>query len=147
MRASCEKTIGEKEKTFLDAVALTDISVNFEIFPSRGGKYILRMGRWPRTLGSYVEENGRIPPFLANKIKEKIVRLHSLGILHGDLHGENIVTDGEEVRLIDFGECVWIKDITIETIRFFKRFWDTEGFKIETLSDLLEFEREHMWRI
>jgi len=44
--------------------------------------------------------------------KEQIIKLyqklHSLGIIHNDLHSGNIVANGNDVRLIDFDESIQI---------------------------------------
>ena len=73
------------------------------------------MKKYPTTIGQYIdmlneERNTFITESdigeIAVKIYSLIDTLHSMGILHGDLHAENIVFDPEtkDVRIIDFEE-------------------------------------------
>jgi serine/threonine protein kinase len=47
------------------------------------------------------------------KVTDLINLLHRIGIFHGDISLSNIVVnpDSEDVKLIDFGASIWIKDL------------------------------------
>lgn len=63
--------------------------------------------RYPETLSR--KENFSL---YKNQVYEKIEQLHSLGIVHGDLHEENIVVNDNEVKLIDFGLSKFTNDFS-----------------------------------
>lgn len=72
-------------------------------------------GIGPAFLG-HVTENGRVTGFILEKVegrraelgdhdrcREAVLRLHALGIVHGDLNRHNIIVSPSGVTLIDFG--------------------------------------------
>ncbi len=67
------------------------------------------------------------------KIFQLITQLHELGIFHGDLHASNIVLNPltNEVRLIDFETCCFIKDITSKIL---------QEYNCQNLEELLDID-------
>lgn len=75
--------------------------------------------------------------------------LHNLGIFHCDLHSGNIVLDpiNNDVRIIDYGRTMWIRDIYQNDIPKIITFWlgELDITPITTknsvdIIDLLNFE-------
>jgi Ser/Thr protein kinase RdoA (MazF antagonist) len=76
--------------------------------------------------------------------------MHNIGILHGDLHGDNIVFNSydNDVRIIDLDGAVYIKDVKESDIEKYNDFWDTKNWiekRLESLDDLLWYEKCIMW--
>jgi tRNA A-37 threonylcarbamoyl transferase component Bud32 len=46
--------------------------------------------------------------------KELLLKLHSLGIYHGDAHPRNFMYKGDKLFLVDFGEARFIKPNTLK---------------------------------
>jgi tRNA A-37 threonylcarbamoyl transferase component Bud32 len=140
------KQINDNEKTILPLLKNTDITPDFLISDdiSISQKYCC-------TLSEYLEEH-KITPGIKEDINNKIQKLHSLGILHGDLHSNNIVInqDMNEIKIIDFGESKFISEIKKDKdkyIQYFNNFWEpTEwiGSEITSIDGLLEYEFK-MW--
>ena len=67
----------------------------------------------PGSLGT--EEVNRLGIALLSLLEE----VHSIGLVHGDMHAGNVVTNGSEVKLIDFGRArVFIDPVSGQHIPF-----------------------------
>jgi serine/threonine protein kinase len=145
------KKINKNEKEFTSFLQGKDILPNFRIVDDT-----LIIEAYPMTLKDYIQENcildeeelGDIP----EKIKTLIEKVHSLGIVHCDIHPGNIVLkpsgsnpDYFEVRLIDFELSRWIDSIWLDDMEdfmsFLPRFYPGEDY----VQDLLNYEYE-MWK-
>jgi serine/threonine protein kinase len=148
------KKINKNEKEFTSFLQGKDILPNFRIVDDT-----LIIEAYPMTLKDYIQENcildeeelGDIP----QKIKTLIEKVHSLGIVHCDVHPGNIVLkpldssgsnpDYFEVRLIDFELSRWIDSIWLDDMEdfmsFLPRFYPGEDY----VQDLLNYEYE-MWK-
>ena len=74
------------------------------------------------------------------KVVEKIRKLHSLGYLHGDAHGGNILIDEKDnVRLIDFENSYKIDDVNDDIIEYFNNFYSPET-KFINVKDIMNYE-------
>jgi len=62
------------------------------------------------------------PNIWLSKLKEKLVLLHKNGILHGDLSEDNVVMNGQDLRIIDYGMSIYLTDLAYEGI------YDCENF-------------------
>lgn len=112
----------------------------------------LRMHRYPLTLAAYIEQNDISSVeqlgWIADAIDDKIGRLHGLGIVHMDLHTQNIVIDPEisDVRLIDLGMSRWIDSLCegdmLDCTQFLPGFCYGTDFK----NDIMAYEYQ-MWRM
>lgn len=61
------------------------------------------------TLKEYVKQHGGISSRLYNALEKAIVRMWQLGIVHGDLHDENVMVASDRVvTIIDFGFAVML---------------------------------------
>lgn len=64
------------------------------------------------TLEDYYSQKKLVSTELANMIRDTILTMHSMGVIHGDLHGENIIishrNDNIQVKLIDFGQSYMV---------------------------------------
>lgn len=49
-------------------------------------------------------------------IKALLMKMHSLGVAHGDIARRNIMVDGDAIRLIDFDHSFLQEDVTDPTI-------------------------------
>ena len=107
-----EKQLNPHERRMTAAVAGLGILPDFTVEGNT-----LRMKRYPLTLAAYIEQNDITSveqlDWIASSIDDKIGRLHDLGIVHMDLHTQNIVIDpvAHDVRLIDLGMSRWIRDL------------------------------------
>lgn len=72
----------------------------------------------------------------SNAIRDKVMQLHSLGIYHGDLHEENIVIDGSDVRIIDYGMSKFISLID----EYNMNAYETERGIPTSVQELLQWE-------
>lgn len=100
-------------------VKATDVSLRGLAFPGGvsaciGSKLgFLVMERFGRSLRSWIRQHGplnRLQAFqIGRKVLENIEKLHSLGIVHGDISWSNILVteDLSDVRLIDFDNSVF----------------------------------------
>ena len=146
------KKINKNEKMFTEFLQNKNILPNFIIKDDT-----LIIESYPMTLKDYIQENcifdeeelGDIPV----KINLLIDKIHSMGIVHCDIHPGNIVLnpkkssnpDDFEVRLIDFELSRWIKSISYDDMEdfmsFLPRFYPGE----DCVQDLLNYEYE-MWK-
>lgn len=142
-----EKTLTPWERRFTAAVAGANILPDFTIEGNT-----LRMKRYPLTLAAYIEANDIASVsdlgWIAEAIDDKISALHALGIVHMDLHTQNIVIDPEacDVRLIDLGMSRFLDDLCegdmLDCVQFLPGFCYGSDFKM----DIMAYEYR-MWRM
>jgi tRNA A-37 threonylcarbamoyl transferase component Bud32 len=140
------KKISTNEYEFLQELKKTDIIPEVTILQ----KNKVGMKKYPLTLQQYIESGGNVEKY-KKKIDSLIHKLHEMNIFHGDLHTENIVLDSDngDVRLIDFGESIYIDQINEYDINHFNDFLDPManiGKKFETIDDMLEYEL-NSWKL
>ncbi len=75
------------------------------------------------------------------EIALQIQKLHNMGILHDDLHGNNIVINPEngDVKIIDFGNSYFFEEIDDDVINELNSFLEREE-PFNNLEDVLLFE-------
>jgi tRNA A-37 threonylcarbamoyl transferase component Bud32 len=114
----------------------------FQVF---GGS--VRLERYPMTLGNWLDEGGNVN-LVEERIKKMVDDLHGLGILHGDLHAENIAINPEtmDMRLIDLDGAYYIEELDEDTTEKIRKFWSPET-PLSTVKDLMEYERNEMWKV
>ena len=142
-----EKQLTLREKRMTAAVAGAGILPDFTIEGNT-----LRVKRYPLTLAAYIEANDIASiadlGWIADAIDDKIAALHALGIVHMDLHTQNIVIDPEarDVRLIDLGMARWIDSLCegdmLDCATFLPGFYYGSDYK----NDLMAYEYR-MWRM
>lgn len=143
------KKLNKNEKEFTSFLQGKDILPNFKIVDDT-----LIIEAYPMTLKDYIQENCILEEEELGDIPEKINRLvekiHSLGIVHCDIHPGNIVLkpldlNDFEVRLIDFELSRWIDSVSIDDMEdfmtFLPRFYPGE----DCVQDLLNYEYD-MWK-
>ena len=85
-----------------------------------------------------------VPDYMEIKIRDKIEKMHNMGIYHGDLHGGNIViTPDDDILFIDFEYTCYITDIIKNDIvlDFFTYFLEPDVYDIQNdIKGLLELE-------
>ena len=134
------KKIGSTELCFLEMAAKAGISPNIiSVTKINRDNYRVVMEKYPTTILNYSDEGKDIVPY-KRKIEDLVDRLHDLDIIHGDLHGDNIVINPEtgEVRLIDFGGSYFYDEITPSILRQLSKFLDK---KFKNVDELLDFEK------
>jgi serine/threonine protein kinase len=145
------KKLNKNEKEFTSFLQGKDILPNFRIVDDT-----LIIEAYPMTLKDYIQENCILEEEELGDIPEKITKLvekiHSLGIVHCDIHPGNIVlkpldtnTNDFDVRLIDFELSRWIDSVSIDDMEdfmtFLPRFYPGE----DCVQDLLNYEYD-MWK-
>ena len=76
-------------------------------------------------------------------IRQKIRKMHEMGIVHGDLHIQNIVVIDNKPYFIDFEYTMKIKNIDEEKIRWFSEFLELKEYGYpETIEGILDRENE-----
>jgi serine/threonine protein kinase len=133
------KLIHHNELQFWKALAKTDIvPLVLSIRPAEHDPeyHILKTQRYPVTLGTYLEKNPDDSYYLS-RLPCLIGKLHRHGILHGDLHAENVVIDPAKktMRLIDFDGSGWISEITPQTLQKNEFRWDHAFSSVESMID------------
>merc|ERR1712032_1764669 len=81
-----------------------------------GNDYIILKHCPTGDLFSFVTSYGGMLPEMVirtnvRQVLEMVQRLHSANIAHRDISLENILVDGDELRLIDFSQAVPIREI------------------------------------
>jgi serine/threonine protein kinase len=60
-----------------------------------------------RTLADVLDERGRLPPIdvarIALTVAQALTRAHAVDVFHRDIKPDNVLVDGERVKLIDWG--------------------------------------------
>lgn len=114
----------------------------------------ISMKKYPSTLGDWLDNDGKlevVDPIVDNLI----LKMHERGIIHGDLHANNIVitpgTKNPDIRFIDFDEAMYIDEVahSKDAIARIATFWQVDEFehgKVDTIDALLAYER-NMWKI
>lgn len=132
-------TISHRTKSIISAVS--------DLLPAhRVDGNQLHTKKYPTTLGDWLD-GGKSIKSVSAKISKMIDSMHKRGILHGDLHANNIVCnpDTGDIKFIDFAEAMYIDELSSQAIARIAKFWDAE-LPIVTLEDLLAYEKG-MWRI
>jgi hypothetical protein len=154
------KNISNDTKKILDDIIDLDIFPDYSEKKNANGTWKITMKKYPFALGQYIDSLNEDDVYgrdvkesdilvLSHKIYDMIDRLHEHGILHGDLHAENIVLDPEtnDIKIIDF-EDKYVKKIdTIDEadIKKIVTHWNTDK-EINTVDELKLYER-NMWKI
>lgn len=114
----------------------------------------ISMKKFPSTLGDWLDDGGEMK-VVESIVDNLILKMHERGIVHCDLHANNIVivprSKNPDIRFIDFDEAMYIDEVanSKEAIARIVRFWqvdESEYGKVDTIDSLLAFERK-MWRI
>lgn len=130
-----------------------------DIFPTftTNGEFIFAT-KLDYTVDSWEEIHGMpVPDYIRFKIISLIDKLHEAGVLHGDLHRQNVVFNIDAtVKIIDFDcdpdkngfeKSRFISDLTDEDVQNYVDFWDSASWQdepISTVKGLIAYER-HMW--
>jgi serine/threonine protein kinase len=135
------KEMGPNEYQFMNqAEGLVPRIVNCTKTPH--GRLCVVMEKYETTYGEFCEDFP-VTPEINEKIRALIHDLHDRGILHGDLHCDNIVmrmqTDGWDIRLIDFGKSRIISSLQQADVDFFTKFWGCD-WEIDNVPGLLRYE-------
>jgi tRNA A-37 threonylcarbamoyl transferase component Bud32 len=135
------KKLNTNEYEFLEKLEYTNIIPTIYDLSHKS----LTDERYETTLEDYIVDNNitkleqlGIIPTLIYKL---IDRIHKLGIVHGDLHTNNIVinTKNNDVRLIDFSESKWVSDMDEACIINYNVLFEPE-VPFKTLEDLMKYE-------
>ena len=119
--------------------------------------------KYPTDLGDYIENNNITSTSELNnmlgfnideKISDMIDELHDYGIIHGDLHENNIVINptNKDVKFIDLDsnyshritELKENPELFAKVVKFFNA-TQMDGTEITTIEELLNYEKR-MWK-
>lgn len=103
---------------------------------------LLEIPEYHSTLGDILIEVPLTPLGISDlyeRVRDLIQRLHQMGIVHGDLHNDNIVCskDLKDVRLIDFEKSTFKQIVDDEYIEYYNSLFGTDA---KTLDDVIEHE-------
>ena len=126
-------------------------------------EYIIQLSKYPTDLGDYIENNNITSTTELNnmlgfnideKISDMIDELHNYGIIHGDLHENNIVINptSKDVKFIDLDsnysyritELKENPELFAKVVKFFNA-TQMDGTEITTIEELLNYEKR-MWK-
>jgi tRNA A-37 threonylcarbamoyl transferase component Bud32 len=142
-----KKQVGRREEVMTMATLGADILPPF--FIENGYLYTKT---YPMTLAAYIERKSikSVEQLgeLATKIDEKIAALHDLGLVHLDLHTQNIVVDPEtgDARLIDLGMARWISDLGEADMQDCVKFLPGFCYGSDFIADIVCYEHR-MWKM
>lgn len=114
---------------------------------SHGRDKLVTTEAYPTTLLAYAKSGNTVTEELAHHIDLQIQKLHDLGVIHGDLHGNNILlnpgSDEPEnvVKIIDFGESLLFNKCDQAALDHLNDFIDPDT-PFRTREDVLEYEKE-----
>ena len=85
---------------------------------------------------------------LAEAIGHTVAKLHSHGIVHGDLTTSNMLIYNDEIALIDFGlaEITKEKERMASDLRVLKEGWRSAHYKDESLVDIIFSSYASSWK-
>ncbi len=85
---------------------------------------------------------------LAEAIGHTVAKLHSQGIVHGDLTTSNMLIYGEEIALIDFGlaELTKENERMASDLRVLKEGWRSAHYRDEPLVDIIFSSYASSWK-
>lgn len=135
------KTVSQRELNFFQKLSELELAPEILDIQLRGQYYILKYQKYPMTLMEYYDENNSLGPF-ENKLLNLIDELHKHCILHGDLHGNNVVVDPKttDIRLIDFGRSYHFDEVDNDVIKHLNDFLKPDKIFL-TLDDIVKFEK------
>lgn len=141
-----QKVVSKRELEFTRKAADLGVApqiLRVEKVPTRGPKETFRIftERYDMTLEEYHDRGGNVEIF-GEEVEKLVHRLHGAGILHGDLHANNIVCKGLEVKLIDFGSSYHFREIDRNVLNELERFLEKDFPGVEAVKG---WERE-MWK-
>ncbi len=118
------------------------------LFPGHRNKYVITMEKYEYDLENYIQDYQfkQRSQFqsLIDKLYGIIDKMHSLGIVHGDLHTANIVVNPpDDVRIIDF-DAKYAQFIPKMDEYYCKNFWKRwvgEEEQPEDVTDIIQFEK------
>lgn len=76
---------------------------------------------------------------LYERVRDLIRKLHQMGVIHGDLHNDNILcsTDLTDIRLIDFEKSTFVDLVDDEYLEYYDSIFGTKAMSVD---DILEHE-------
>ena len=106
-----------------------------------GSYFDLTMQKYPKTFSEYVDNGGDLEKY-RQRIDHLINNIHQHGVIHGDLHSDNIVLnpETEEVKIIDYGRSRYFREVTPAVIQELNKFLEPNK-PFESLNDIVKFER------
>lgn len=136
-----KKKVNKRELNFMKITEENNISPEIlYIGKIKNDLYSVEIEQYPYTLSDYYDKGKDISKY-EKQIKKLVKKLHKLGIIHGDLHGNNIVIDPKtnEVKLIDFGMSYFIDEVDKSVIKKLNKLLDPKD-EFENIDDVLDFE-------
>lgn len=141
------KYISFDTKILFEQLKHLNIFPEFTMTKSSNSRYMLKMKKYKMTLGQYIDKNHYVDEKIIKIIHMLINKIHEFGILHGDLHAENIVMNDEnDIKIIDidskYSRKIDNSKLT-ELIEFYTKFWENDNLK--SIKDIVEYET-NMWK-
>lgn len=84
---------------------------------------------------------------IGKKIGEMVAKLHSAGIVHGDLTTSNMILSDAEIALIDFGlsEISSEKEMMASDLRVLKEGWKSAHYRDEDVLEIILENYRNLW--
>lgn len=141
-----KKLIHDRELQFWKVLEKTSlVPLVISITPSCYGKeyHLLITKRYPFTLGEWMQKHPQDQTYL-QALPKLMHKLHKRGIIHGDLHLDNIVINPEtqDMRLIDFDGSGWISELGQESLSKNEFCW---GHTFSSRESMLNYEKNAIY--
>lgn len=143
-----KKRMSEREYLIFTEVAKLGLTPKILNVKQLRTHYMVEMEKYEMTLFEYADFCNNVTKEMKEVILTMTKLLHKHNILHGDLHGNNIVLNNkDDIKIIDFGKSYFLHEIDSEIIEELNKFWGTYGEKeLYSLENVLLYEESGiMW--
>ncbi len=138
---SFKKRVDKREYEFTKLFSELEIAPPILEVKPMGTYFEILLLKYPMTFSEYIDNGGNLEKYRQH-IDQLINTIHQHGVIHGDLHSDNIVLNPgtEEIKIIDYGQSRYFREVNPSVIQELNEFLEpNEPF--HSLNDIMEFEK------